>query len=52
MFSKKCPYCRGKNLYLKQTSLVVKYGCRDCDKKVKLMRENGMSDKDIMKVIK
>ena len=51
-FSNKCPYCKGKDLYLKRTSPVEKYGCRDCDKRVKVMRRNGMSDKEIMKVIR
>jgi transposase-like protein len=48
----KCPYCKGKNLYLKRTSPVVKYGCRDCEKKVKYLRECGLTDKQIEKVLK
>ena len=51
LFTPKCPYCKGKNLYLKRTSLFEKYGCRDCERKIKIMRENGMSDRDIRKVI-
>lgn len=50
-FSRKCPYCKGKNLYLKRTSPIEKWGCKDCEKKIKIMRENGMSDKDIKKII-
>lgn len=48
----RCPYCNGKNLYLKQTSPIYKYGCRDCEKKVKYLREFGLNDKQIEKVIK
>ena len=48
----KCPYCRGKNLYIKRTSPVVKYGCRDFENKVKYMRQCVMNDKQIEKVIK
>ena len=51
MFRPKCPYCNGTNLYLCRTSPMEKYGCRDCDKKTKLMQENGMSKKDILKVL-
>lgn len=51
LFAPKCLYCKSKNLYLKRTSPVEKYGCRDCERKVKIMRENGMSGKDIKKVI-
>lgn len=48
----KCPYCKGKNIYLKRTSPVEKYGCRDCEKKIKYLRECGLNDKQIEKVIK
>ena len=47
----KCPYCKGKNLYLRRTSPMEQYGCRDCDKKVKLLREKGLTDKEIRKII-
>lgn len=50
-FSKKCPYCKGKSLYLKRTSPVEKYGCCDCDKRIEIMRDSGMSDREIRKVI-
>lgn len=50
-FSPKCPYCKGQNLYLKRTSPREKYGCRDCERKIKTMRENGMSESDIKKII-
>ena len=48
----KCPYCKGKNLYLKATFPVEKYGCRDCEKKVKYLQKCGLNDKQIEKVIK
>ena len=48
----KCPYCKGKNLYLKRTFPVEKYGCRDCENKVKYLRECGLNDKQIEKVLK
>jgi hypothetical protein len=51
-FSPKCPYCGSKELYTKRTFPVEKYGCRCCDKKVKIMQESGMERKQIMKVIK
>lgn len=47
----KCPYCKGKNLYLKRTSPIEKYGCRDCEKRIKSLREYGLSDKEIKRVI-
>ena len=47
----KCPYCRGKNLYLKRTSPFEQYGCRDCEARIKYMRECGMTDDQIKKVI-
>ena len=48
----RCPYCKGKNLYLKQTSPVEKYGCRDCENKVEYLRKCGLNNKQIEKVIK
>ena len=36
----------------KRTSPVEKYGCRDCENKVKYLRECGLNDKQIEKVIK
>lgn len=47
----KCPYCKGKNLYLKRTFPIEKYGCRDCEKRVKLLCEHGLSDKEIKRII-
>lgn len=47
----RCPYCKGKNLYLKRTSPMTVYGCRDCEHKVKLLREKGLSDSEIKKVL-
>lgn len=47
----KCPYCKGKNLYLKRTWPTEKYGCRDCEKKIKFLREKGLSEKEIKKLI-
>ncbi len=50
MFGPKCPYCKGKNLYLKRTSPMDVYGCRDCEKKVKYMQECGLSKQQIEKI--
>lgn len=47
---KKCPYCKGKNLYLKRTWPTEQHGCRDCEKKIAIMRKNGMSEELIRKV--
>jgi hypothetical protein len=47
----KCPYCKGKNLYLKRTWPMEVYGCRDCEKKTAYMRECGMTDRQIKKVL-
>lgn len=47
----KCPYCKGRNLYLKRTFPVEKWGCKDCEKRIAIMRRNGMNEKDIRKVI-
>ena len=52
MFGPKCPYCKGKNLYLKRTSPMEVYGCRDCEKKVKYMQEQGLSKQQMDKIIK
>lgn len=52
MFRPKCPYCKGKNLYLKRTSPVNVYGCRDCEKKVRYLKELGLTKEQIKKVIK
>jgi len=46
----KCPYCKGKNLYLKRTFPWDQYGCRDCEKKVELLRSEGVSEKTIRKM--
>lgn len=51
-FSPKCPYCGSKDLYIARTSPIEKYGCRECDRKVKIMQENGMERKQILRVIK
>ena len=47
----KCPYCKGKNLYLKRTSPFVQYGCRDCERKIKTYRESGLTDKQIKNLL-
>lgn len=47
----KCSYCNGKNLYLKRTSLFRKYGCRDCERKIKVYRECGFTDKQIKNLL-
>ena len=43
----KCPYCKGKNLYLKRTSPMEVYGCRDCEKEKQYLKECGLSDDQI-----
>lgn len=48
----KCPYCKGKNLYLKRTSPMEAYGCRDCENKVKYLEEQGLSKVQIKKLFK
>lgn len=51
LFSRpKCPHCRGKNLYLKRTWPTEVYGCRDCEAKIKYLRECGMTDEQIKKL--
>lgn len=52
MFRPKCPYCKGKNLYLKRTSPMEKYGCKDCENKAKYLEERGLSRKQIIKLLK
>ena len=47
----KCPYCKGKNIYLKRTWPEEVYGCRDCDKKVKLLRDKGLTESEIRQII-
>lgn len=47
----KCPYCKGKNLYIKRTSPIEQYGCRDCEAKVKILRKHGLSNKEILKIL-
>lgn len=48
----KCPYCKGRNLYVKRTWPMIVYGCKDCEEKVEYLRECGLSDEQIEKVIK
>lgn len=48
----KCPYCKGYKLYLRRTWPNEKYGCIDCDQKVEIMKEAGMSKNSILKVLK
>ena len=52
IFGRKCPYCKGKNIYLKRTSPVEVLGCKDCEKKAKFLKEKGLSEKEILKIIK
>jgi len=47
-----CPYCKGSNLYLKRTSPMEVLGCRDCEKKTKLLEKKGLSRREIEKIIK
>ena len=51
-FSRKCPYCKGKNLYLKRTSPIEVLGCRDCEKKTKHLEKQGLSKEQIIKIMK
>jgi len=51
MLFRKCPYCDGKNLYIRRTSPIEVLGCRDCDKKVKMLKAKGLSEKDIKRFI-
>lgn len=48
----KCPYCKGRNLYVKRTWPMIVYGCKDCEEKVEYLRECGLTDEQIEKVIK
>ncbi|MCL2312352.1 MAG: hypothetical protein FWC41_07690 [Firmicutes bacterium] len=48
----RCPYCRKDSLYIRRTSPVIKFGCRNCDKKVKILLESGMSKENISLIIK
>lgn len=51
LFRQRCPYCKGKNLYLKRTSPTEVYGCRDCEKKIKVLRQHGLNDSEIKKIL-
>lgn len=51
LFWPKCPYCNGKNLYLKRTWPTEVYGCKDCEKKVDILKKNGMSKSEIKKFL-
>lgn len=51
LFAPKCPYCKGENLYLKRTSPVEVYGCKDCEKKAKTMQQHGLSKSEIKKIL-
>lgn len=48
----KCPYCKGKNLYLKRTWPIRGYGCRDCERKVKSLRDAGVDEKVVREFFK
>ena len=47
----KCSYCKGKNLYLKRTSPVEIYGCKDCEKKVAILQRHGLGKDEIKKIL-
>ena len=48
-----CPYCkRSKYLYLKRTSPFVQYGCRACEKEIKLLKQQGLSMEKINTLFK
>ena len=48
----KCPLCKCDTLYIKRTFPLEKVGCKNCEAKVKYLRECGLTDKQIEKVIK
>lgn len=48
----KCPYCGGTNLYLQRTSPIQVIGCKDCQEKARLLKNKGLSRKEIEKFIK
>lgn len=48
----KCPYCKGKNLYIKRTWPTEVYGCKDCEAKIKYLRECGLSENQIKGLFK
>lgn len=48
----RCPYCHGKNLYLKRTWPTEVHGCRDCEAKIKYLRKCGMTDEKIKPLFK
>jgi len=52
LFAPKCPYCKGKNLYLKRTSPVEVYGCKDCEEKAKILQQYGLSKDEIKKILR
>jgi hypothetical protein len=47
MKSKNCPYCGGKNIYLKRTWPMEQNGCRDCESEIEYLRECGMGESQI-----
>jgi len=47
----KCTYCGGKDLYLKRTWPIEVYGCHDCEKKIRYMREQGLREEQIKKIM-
>ena len=47
----RCPACKGKNIYCRNTFPVATLGCRDCDEEVKRLEEKGLSEKEIMKFL-
>jgi DNA-directed RNA polymerase subunit RPC12/RpoP len=51
LFGPKCPYCKGKNLYLKRTWPTEVYGCKDCEVKAALLQKKGLSKKEIEKIL-
>ena len=48
----KCPHCKGTNLYLKRTFPIEQYGCKDCEEKVNYLRQCGLNNNQIKKIIK
>ena len=53
MKSNICPYCkRSKYLYLKRTFPIEQYGCRACEKEIKLLKQQGLSIEIIKQIFK
>lgn len=48
----RCPGCNMKDqLYIRRTSPALQLGCRRCEKRVKELREKGLTDTEIKKIL-